>query len=162
MTERWCAEYDKQGGIRLSCGGGELIANSSHTRKDVQLWLDMAADGTDWTKRYQAALDLIDGKRCAHRDEHTPIHLDYVERVGYSYGQDGKCSWFVAGKTDDTPKQYATLTGARHNRDGLRRMTNEALAVELQIAARITDPEVLRKLAAVLLSAARTIDRISE
>lgn len=161
-TERWCAEYDRDGGIRLSCGNGELIANVNHTRTDVKRWLDLAADGSDWTKRYQAALDLIDGKRCPH-DNGAYRNLDHVERTGYEYGTGGQCSWFIGPATDDHPQLRMRLSGARHRPDGLHRTNGyEMLGVELDLGTYISDPDVLRRLAAAALSAARTIERLTE
>lgn len=95
-TDRFCAEYDKEGGIRLSCGRGELIATANHTRNDVQGWADRAG-GPEWKQKYEAALALLDGRRCPHLDEHHES-VERVTTVGYEYDAGGLVRWHVAKK----------------------------------------------------------------
>lgn len=158
-TDRFCAEYDKDGGIRLSCGRGELIATANHTRNDVQGWADRAG-GPEWKQKYEAALALLDGRRCPHLDEHHES-VERVTTVGYEYDAGGLVRWHVA-KRPGTPRSYVELMGARRREDGLQLAGDVfPLGVELNLAHRMTDPDDLRKLAAVALSAARVLERLN-
>lgn len=159
-TDRFCAEYDKDGGIRLSCGRGELIATANYTRNDVQGWADRAG-GPEWKQKYEAALALLDGRRCPHLDEHHES-VERVTTVGYEYDAGGVIRWHVA-KEPSKPRSYVELVGARRLEDGLNRelRAGSPLGVHLQLAQFFSDPDDLRKLAAVALSAARVLERLN-
>jgi hypothetical protein len=158
-TDRFCAEYDKDGGIRLSCGRGELIATANHTRNDVQGWADRAG-GPEWKQKYDAALALLDGRRCPHLDEHHES-VERVATVGYEYDEGGVVQWHVAKEPGES-RSYASLMGARRRDDGLQLVPDVSpLGVHLHIAPFISDPNDLRKLAAVALSAARVLERLN-
>lgn len=159
-TDRFCAEYDREGGIRLSCGRGELIATANHTRNDVQGWADRAG-GPEWKQKYEAALALLDGRRCPHLDEHHES-VERVATVGYEYDAGGVIRWHVA-KERGGPRSYVELVGARRLEDGLQIVPDATvpLGVEMNIALLLTNPDDLRKLAAVALSAARVLERLN-
>ena len=158
-TDRFCAEYDKEGGIRLSCGRGELIATANHTRNDVQGWADRAG-GPEWKQKYEAALALLDGRRCPHLDEHHES-VERVTTVGYEYDAGGLVQWHVA-KERDKPRSTVQLMGARRREDGLQLVDDVfPLGVHLHLAQFFSDPDDLRKLAAVALSAARVLERLN-
>lgn len=62
--EYWIAARDSKGCIRLNQGRGLHVADSEHTRKDVQGWLERAGS-IYWGRVYESALVLIDSENHA-------------------------------------------------------------------------------------------------
>lgn len=69
----YTAARDSQGGIRLSGGGGLLVANADHTQPEVLSWFHRSLPG-HFREQYRAALGLMN--REAGLPDERPVHPD--------------------------------------------------------------------------------------